>query len=259
MIRKYGLIGFPLEHSFSKKHFDAKFVRRRITDAQYDLYPLKDIEDLPALLAANEDILGLNVTVPYKQDVMKFCDTLDNVAKAVGAVNCLKIERIPASDIEGEETPSSFLIKGYNTDVIGFEKSLLTALLPHHTHALILGSGGASRAVQYVLNKLGINFKIVSRSDANNNLRYDTMNRDIFATRLLIINTTPLGMFPLVEKKPLIPYHLLTKRHLLFDLIYNPNQTQFLSDGKSRGAVIKNGLQMLRLQADESWKIWNEK
>lgn len=245
MIRKYGLIGFPLEHSFSKKHFDAKFVRRRITDAQYDLYPLKDIEDLPALLAANEDILGLNVTVPHKQEVMKFCDTVDAVAKAVGAVNCLKIS-------EGK-------IAGYNTDVVGFEKSLVPLLKSYHTHALILGSGGGSLAVQYVLKKLGINFKIVSRSDANNNLRYDTMNRDIFATRLLIINTTPLGMFPLVEKKPMIPYHLFTKRHLLFDLIYNPNQTQFLSDGKMRGAVIKNGLQMLRLQADESWKIWNVK
>lgn len=244
MIRKYGLIGFPLEHSFSKKHFDAKFVRRRITDAQYDLYPLKDIDELPALLAQDEALLGLNVTVPYKQEVMKFCDTVDDVAKAVGAVNCLKIS-------EGK-------IAGYNTDVVGFENSLVPILKPHHTHALILGSGGGSLAVQYVLKKLGINFKIVSRSDANNNLRYDTMNRDLFATRHLIINTTPLGMFPLVDKKPMIPYHLLTKRHLLFDLIYNPNQTQFLSDGKSRGASIKNGLQMLKLQADESWKIWNE-
>jgi shikimate dehydrogenase len=245
MIRKFGLIGFPLEHSFSKKHFDAKFVRKRIKDAQYDLYPLKDIDDLPALLAQDEALLGLNVTVPYKQEVIKFCDTVDDVAKAVGAVNCLKIS-------EGK-------IAGYNTDVVGFEKSLVPLLKSHHTHALILGSGGGSLAVQYVLKKLGISFKIVSRSDANNNLRYDTMNRDIFATRHLIINTTPLGMFPLVEKKPMIPYHLLTNRHLLFDLIYNPNQTQFLSDGKSRGAVIKNGLQMLKLQADESWRIWNEK
>jgi len=245
MMRKFGLIGFPLEHSFSKKHFDAKFVRRRITDAQYDLYPLKDIEGLLALLAADDEILGLNVTVPHKQEVMQFCDMLDDVAKAVGAVNCLKI--------------SKGKITGYNTDVIGFEKSLVPLLKPHHTHALILGSGGGSRAVQYVLAKLGISFKIVSRSDANNNLRYDTMNRDIFSTRHLIINTTPLGMFPLVDKKPMIPYHLLTKRHLLFDLIYNPELSQFLSDGKSRGAAIKNGLQMLKLQADESWRIWNER
>ncbi len=244
MIRKFGLTGFPLEHSFSKKYFEEKFARKNIDDAQYNLYPLKNIDSLPAFLKEHDDILGLNVTIPHKKDVMKFCETLDDVAKAVGAVNCLKI--------------SKGKIAGYNTDVVGFEKSLLPLLKPHHTHALILGSGGGSLAVQYVLCKLGISFKVISRSEGDNHLRYETMNRDIFSTRHLIINTTPLGMFPQVDKKPAIPYHLLTSRHLLFDLIYNPNQTQFLTDGKSRGATIKNGLQMLKIQAEESWRIWNE-
>jgi shikimate dehydrogenase len=244
MIRKFGLIGFPLEHSFSKQYFEEKFAKKGIEDAQYDLYALKNIDNLPALLLEHGDVLGLNVTIPHKHDVMRFCDSVDDVAKAVGAVNCLKIA-------EGK-------IAGYNTDVIGFEKSLVPLLKPHHTHALILGSGGGSRAVQYVLSKLGISYKVISRSDGNNHLRYDTMNRDIFATRHLIINTTPLGMFPQIDKKPTIPYHLITNRHLLYDLIYNPNQTQFLSEGKSRGAAIKNGLQMLKIQAEESWRIWNE-
>jgi shikimate dehydrogenase len=243
MIRKFGLIGFPIGHSFSKQYFEEKFALKRIKNVQYNLYPLKDICDLPDLLMADKDIVGLNVTIPHKQRVLQFCDSLSDAANAIGAVNCLKIT-------EGN-------ISGYNTDVIGFENSLLTVLQPHHTHALILGSGGSSLAVQYVLTKLGINFKIVSRSDGNNHLRYETMNKDIFSTRHLIINTTPVGMFPNTDKKPTIPYHLLTERHLLFDLIYNPHQTQFLSEGKSRGATVINGLQMLKIQAEESWKIWN--
>ena len=248
MIRKFGLIGYPLTHSFSKKYFAEKFQLEHINDAVYELFELEKIADLKGLIAANSNLLGINVTIPYKESVVAFCDALDENARQVGAVNCLKIEF---------NTTEKRKMTGFNTDVIGFEKSLLPLLEPQHQNALVLGSGGSSKAVQFVLQKLHIDFKIVSRTAQASQLRYDDLNKNLLDDHLLIVNTTPLGMFPNISSKPPLPYQRLSEKHLLFDLIYNPTETKFLQEGKKQGAAIKNGLEMLQIQAEASWKIWN--
>ncbi len=248
-MRKFGLIGYPLTHSFSKKYFAEKFQREGISDASYELFELEKIGEIESLMAANKNLLGLNVTIPFKESVISFCDDLDETAKRSGAVNCLKIEN--ASMLKRK-------ITGYNTDVIGFEKSLVPLLKPHHQKALILGSGGSSKAVQFVLRKLGIAFKIVSRVAEKNHLSYEALNQEILNEHLLIVHTTPLGMFPNNDEKPQLPYHFIHEKHLLFDLVYNPAATTFLQAGKAMGATVRNGLKMLEIQAEESWAIWQE-
>ncbi len=240
----YGLIGYPLTHSFSPGYFAKKFAANKI-DAAYNLFPLADIQSFPQLLAATEGLKGLNVTIPHKAAIMPFLSAIDPVAAAIGAVNCINIS-------EGVTT-------GYNTDASGFENSLHPLLKPHHDKALVLGNGGASKAVIYTLKKLGIACTVVSRNAGEETLFYTDITAETISENTLIINTTPLGMYPVVDEYPHIPYAAICSRHLLYDLIYNPEETRFLSLGKAKGAAIKNGLEMLHLQAEASWDIWNAK
>jgi shikimate dehydrogenase len=240
-MKRYGLIGYPLSHSFSEKYFTEKFQREGIAGCVYQLLPIASIDELPALLKAHPDLHGLNVTIPYKQQVLRFLDDAGHLP--LQACNCIKIE-------------NKKLI-GFNTDVIGFQKSFGPQLQPHHKKALILGSGGAAAAVAYSLEQLGIDYKIVSRTPGENGLSYDDINEQVISSHHIIINTTPLGQYPTIEAAPPLPYHLLTPGHYLFDLLYNPAKTVFLQKGEERGATIKNGGDMLVIQAEESWKIWN--
>lgn len=239
----FGLIGQPLTHSFSKRYFTEKFEQLGLTDYRYELFPLASINELPALLQANPSLLGLNVTIPYKKQVLPFLSA-SFLPEGLNACNCIRIR-----DSKTE---------GYNTDVIGFEKSLVPLLKTHHTRAIVLGSGGAAEAVLYVLDKLGIDHLTVSRKAAGNKIiNYYDLSDELINSSTLIINTTPLGMFPLEDSLPSLPYELLTDKHLLYDLIYNPAKTAFLRLGEEKGASIKNGEEMLIIQAEESWKIWN--
>lgn len=237
----YGLIGYPLGHSFSPSWFAKMFSSRGIR-AQYKSYEITDLHDLPALIR-RENLRGLNVTIPYKQLVLSYMDEVDECAMAIGAVNCIDIR-------DGR-------LKGYNTDAVGFELSLKPLLASHHTQALVLGSGGASLAVSHVLRKLNIRYCLVSRSASLGQLTYSTLTPDIVRAHPLIINTTPLGMAPRTNELPPLPYDGVGPGHLLFDLIYNPEETKFLGEGRARGAAVRNGLEVLEIQAEESWKIWN--
>lgn len=241
----YGLIGYPLGHSFSKQYFNDKFEKEGLEDCFFELYPLQQIEDFSKLIDANPPLKGLAVTIPYKQTVIKFLTECSEEAVAIGAVNCIKIG------------PHS--LRGFNTDVLGFEKSFLPHLLSHHNQALVLGTGGASKAVQYVLNKLKIPFVLVSRNgnDHQNILSYEEVTASIVKEHPIIINCTPLGMSPDESSKPPLPYDAITSQHYLYDLVYKPAMTAFLKEGDVRNAVIKNGFEMLLLQAAENWKIWN--
>jgi len=243
-MRRFGLIGKTLSHSFSKNYFTQKFAREHIDNCRYDLFELQTIEDLPALLLSNPGLEGLNVTIPYKQEVIPYLDETSDVVKEIGACNCIKI--------------AGGKLKGFNTDVVGFKRSLEAHLQPGHDKALILGSGGAARAVQYALKELGIEYKLVSRRKTGEGLGYEDMGEDVLKNYSLIINTTPLGMYPNVNDAPPIPYEYVSSRHLLFDLIYNPGKTKFLQNGEEQGARIANGHEMLILQAEESWRIWNQ-
>lgn len=238
----YGLIGFPLGHTFSPTYFNAKFSRVGI-DAVYQAFPLSNINELPALIAQNSNLCGLNVTTPYKEAVIPFLDELHPNAATVGAVNCI--------DIRNGKTI------GYNTDIIGFEQSLKPLLTDDMNKALVLGTGGAAGAVKWVLNKLGISYTEVSRTAKDGAIAYETLTETDIATHRLIINSTPLGMHPLIENYPEIQYDALTDKHLLYDLIYNPAETRFLQLGAQYGAATKNGQEMLEIQADASWQIWN--
>lgn len=243
-MRNFGLIGYPLSHSFSKRYFGEKFKREGIGDCIYENYPLADIADFRELVRALPALEGLNVTIPYKQAVIPLIDGLDPAASEIGAVNTIRFHA-------GKAT-------GYNTDVIGFERSLTPLLSGQHRAALVLGTGGASRAVTYALRHLGIAYRLVSRKTAGPEiLDYGSLDRDILATHTLIINTTPVGTSPDVDHAPAIPYGFLGSGHLLYDLVYNPSETLFLRRGKERGALTKNGYQMLELQAEASWDIWN--
>lgn len=242
-----GLIGYPLTHSFSKAWFTEKFAREGITGWAYELFPMEDISALPDLVKNNLTLKGVNVTIPHKESVLKYLDILDDDAREIGAVNTIAIER----------TKNGPVLKGYNTDASAFERSLVRLLQPYHMNALVLGSGGASRAVQYVLKKLGIHFTLVSRNKSGNNLTYGEVTPEIIYGYSIIINTTPLGMYPNIDNSPAIPYEAIGSTHLLYDLVYNPKETAFLKKGKERGAATKNGLEMLQLQAEKAWEIWS--
>jgi shikimate dehydrogenase len=246
-MRSYGLIGYPLGHSFSRKFFTETFLRENKQE-QYLNFEIPEISQLPSVIAGNEDLVGLNVTIPYKEKVMDFLDYLDPVAADIGAVNTIRILR----------KPEGISLKGYNTDVFGFSQSLKPLILPHHRKALVLGSGGASKAVKYSLDKLGVKWLQVSRnSNKENVVSYDNLDNQTIEDYTIVINTTPLGTYPDSGTFPPIPYSFLTPQHLLYDLVYNPAETLFLQFGKDRGATIKNGYEMLELQAIRSYEIWN--
>lgn len=251
MIRKLGLIGFPLGHSFSKKYYLEKLEKENIQGIDYNLYPLENIELFPSLFEKDKSFYGFNVTIPYKQAVIPYLDTLSEEAQAMQAVNCITIK--------WDDTNNRPLLKGYNTDAYGFEQSIKPLLNPSHTKALVLGNGGAAKAVCYALQKLGLAYKIVSRSKENGDLTYDELIADSIAEHSVIINCSPIGTFPNTEQCPNIPYDCITAKHLLYDLIYNPEETLFLRKGKEAGAQTKNGYEMLVLQAEKNWEIWNGK
>ena len=242
-MRHFGLIGFPLTHSFSQKYFAEKFQSLGITDCVYENYPLTDINELPALLL-QKNLRGLNITIPYKKQVMSFLTHQSAVVQKIGACNCMSMH-------DG-------MVSGHNTDVYGFRTSLQPFLMPNHQKALIFGTGGASAAVAYVLEELRIDYRYVSRTAGDNILDYDSINESVLNSHHLLINTTPLGMYPQLDQYPAIPYEFLTPQHHLFDLIYNPAETKFLEKGRRQGATTQNGAEMLVLQAEESWRIWNE-
>lgn len=243
-MRLFGLIGYPLSHSFSKRYFTEKFEKEKLTDCRYELFPISSIDELKNVLYRHPDLCGLNVTIPHKEQVISFLDEVDDVVENILACNCISIKN-------GK-------LKGFNTDVVGFERSLKAQLKPHHKKALILGTGGAAKAVEFVLQKLRIDFKYVSRKPIENGYSYDELTADIIAEHTLIINTTPIGMYPAIDEAPAIPYEAISGNHYLFDLVYNPEKTLFLQKGEERGATIKNGYEMLVIQADESWMIWNQ-
>ena len=240
----YGLIGYPLGHSFSKKYFTQKFEREGL-DCRFENFPIEDIELLPGLLQKNPLLLGLCVTIPYKEKVIPFLHELSPDVQQIGACNSIRIRN-------GKLT-------GFNTDTTGFKQSLLQQLQPHHTSALILGTGGASKAVEYVLRQLGIAYTFVSRTAKQGVITYKALTADIIKSHPLIINASPAGTFPDTEVCPDIPYEAIGDQHFLFDLIYNPAKTLFLKRGEERGAAIQNGLDMLIAQAEASWKLWNVK
>ncbi|MBL7957666.1 MAG: shikimate dehydrogenase [Flavobacteriales bacterium] len=242
MIR-YGLIGKPLSHSFSQRYFTEKFEREGLVDHRYDLFELDSIDELRALVSETSGLRGLNVTIPFKQTVLPLLDAVDRLAAAVGAVNTIRVE-------------GGKLI-GFNTDVEGFRQTLMPLLQGRKPRALVLGSGGASRAVAFVLKELGIKFRVVSRSRERGDMTYDLVEPIVVDVCTLIINTTPLGMHPDTASLPPIPYEAIGPKHVLIDLVYNPERTAFLSEGQRRGAAIANGSQMLRAQAEASWRIWN--
>ncbi len=246
MGKRYGLIGATVSHSFSKSYFDEKFFREGLRDFYYDLYPLPVIEDLKKLLEETPDLVGLNVTIPYKEEVVKFLNEIDPDAKKIGAVNVIKIKN-------GE-------LKGYNTDSAAFYETLAKWFpATKKSMALILGTGGSSKAVQQALKKLSISFKTVSREQGKVDFTYEDLEKDgsIISGVQLIINTTPLGMSPDTKSFPQINYELLTADHYVYDLIYNPARTVFLQKSEMRGAHFKNGLEMLHIQAEKAWEIWN--
>jgi len=246
-MKTYGLIGYPLSHSFSKKYFTEKFLNEGIADHQYELFPIEDIKALPNLLSENPTLNGLNVTIPHKVNVLCYLNELDEAAEKIGAVNCIAIK-----DFEGEN-----YLKGYNTDAYGFEESLKPLLSNHHKKALVFGDGGAAKAVKYVLEKLNIQYQVVVRKTVQNAILYADVTPEILATHKLLINTTPLGMSPNVDTFPEIDYSLIGKDHLAYDLVYNPLETTFLAKATQQGAQIKNGLEMLYKQAEKAWAIWN--
>ena len=247
-MRKFGLIGYPISHSLSKKYFTNKFEKEGIKDAEYELYPLQSINDLPDLIASNPDLVGLNVTIPYKEQVIPLLDALDPKAKAIGAVNTIKIK-------EGKLT-------GYNTDYYGFKDSLVKFIgaKPMPKNALILGTGGASKAVKAVLEDLAIEYHFVSRKPNKGQLSYEQVNSspNYLSTSSLIINTTPLGMSPNEDSLAELPYGQLTKDHFLYDLVYKPRKTAFMQKGIAAKCWVKNGLEMLHGQAEAAWEIWDK-
>ena len=241
-MRRFGLIGFPLTHSFSKKYFTQKFTEKGI-DAIYETYPIKDIAELGMLIKNNSELEGINVTIPHKQSVIPFLHSMSDVVNEIRACNCIRIRNNK--------------LEGFNTDVTGFDISLTTHLKPSHNKALVLGTGGAAKAVCFVLSQKGIPWLQVSRNPTGNMVGYSDITATVISETRLIINTTPLGMFPDTDHCPELPYDAITDQHYLFDLVYNPSLTLFLQKGQQQGAIIENGYKMLVIQAEESWKIWN--
>ena len=247
-MRTYGLIGYPLVHSFSRAFFTEKFVKERI-DARYLNFEIPSIEAFPDIVAQNPDLVGLNVTLPYKQQVIPFLGELSEEARAIGAVNVIRLTH--AGNI--------VKLKGFNADVIGFVRSIQPLLKASHKKALVLGTGGASKAVIYGLHSLFLETLSVSRHPQSGMIAYQDISSDILKEYTVIVNCTPCGMFPHVEECPRFPYNLLGPEHVFYDLVYNPEETLFLTKGKQQGAVVKNGLEMLHLQALASWDFWNGK
>lgn len=240
---KFGIIGYPLGHSFSKGFFTEKFARESI-DAQYLNFEIPDVAMLSDVLRNNPELRGLNVTLPHKQAVIPLLDEMSEEAKEIGAVNVIRIR-------DGR-------LKGFNSDIIGFTNSIKPLLMPHHRKALILGTGGASKAIRVGLNRLGIEWTYVSRSPREGMITYEDITAETLQEYTVIVNCSPVGMFPKVDAAPAIPYELLSPQHLLFDLVYNPEETLFMKKGRAEGATVKNGLEMLHLQAVASWDFWNE-
>ncbi|RZJ81737.1 MAG: shikimate dehydrogenase [Flavobacterium sp.] len=246
-MRTFGLIGFPLSHSFSKKFFSEKFENEQIADCKYELYPIVHADEIKELVANNSSLCGLNITIPHKVNVLPFVNEVDVAAAEVGAVNCIHID----------QTGDKPFLKAYNTDAYGFAESLKPLLESHHKKALVFGDGGAAKAVKYVLTQLGISYLSVVRNPAPNTILYSAVTAEILKDYTLLINTTPLGMLPNLDSYPVIPYQYVTNQHLAYDLVYNPEETVFLTKVKAQGGKIKNGLEMLYLQAERSWEIWN--
>lgn len=242
----FGLLGKDIEYSFSRGYFTEKFDKLGLKNYKYVNFDLQNITEFPALVKANgKNLIGINVTIPFKEEVMQYLDKLDKTAQKIGAVNTIKFTK------KGN-------LKGYNSDVVGFEKSILPFINEGHKRALILGTGGASKAIAYALKKNGIKFKFVSRNPKKKKeISYHDLTEKVLNKHQIIINSTPVGTSPNIDKYPDIPYQFLTKNHLLYDLIYNPEVTTFLAKGRDKGAEIKNGYEMLQLQAEESWRIWN--
>lgn len=243
----YGLIGHPLGHSFSKKFFNEKFQNEMI-DAEYRNFDIDTIKSFPTIIEEYSNLRGLNVTIPYKELIIPYLDELSEDAQAIGAVNVIKISR----NHEGVH------LKGYNSDVIGFTDSIRPLLKPFHKKALILGTGGASKAIRYGLYKLGIETCFVSRRPKEGMLTYSDLTADIMAEHTVIVNCSPVGMFPHTDERPDLPYQFIGSYHILYDLVYNPDETLFMKSGKEQGATTKNGLEMLILQARAGWNFWNE-
>jgi len=247
-MRSFGLIGFPLSHSFSGTYFGEKFRNEGISDCTYNLFPLEHIDLLPQLISENVNLLGLNVTIPYKEKVIPYLDETDDGISDVGAVNTIKIYR----------DRKKIRLKGFNTDMYGFSESIRPFVKPGAGNALILGTGGASKAVNAVLKSWNIHVTWVSRNPSKENqISYEQITPELMTASNIIINTSPLGMYPRVDSFPDIPYKYLSSAHILFDLVYNPEETLFMIKGKEKGAVVINGLKMLYLQAEKSWEIWN--
>jgi len=247
-MKLFGLIGNPLTHSYSEKYFIEKFKKENISDCEYRLFPIKSIAQLPELLKNNPNLLGLNVTTPFKKEVLNYIDEADIIVKEVESVNAIKIEK---------KQGKSFL-KAYNTDIYGFYHSFQSLLKTCHKKALLLGTGGGASAVEFILQLLKIEYLIVSRTPTNKQISYDEIDKSIIQNHKLIINATPVGTFPNINQSPEIPYQFLASEHFLFDLVYNPSETEFLKQGKKQGAKIQNGMQMLKLQADKAWELWNK-
>ena len=243
----YGLLGYPLVHSFSQNYFNQKFESENI-DAEYINFEIPDVGMLMEVVAEHENLNGLNVTIPYKEQVIPFLDEIDPAASEVGAVNVIKF-------IRGKD---GLRLKGYNSDIIGFTDSIKSLLKPHHQSALVLGTGGAAKAVSYSLRKLGLEVQLVSRRKSATTLVYEELTKNDLKNHKVIVNTTPLGMYPNVDTCPDIPYRYLTSQHLCYDLIYNPDETLFLKNSRLAGAQVKNGLEMLLLQAFASYSIWDQ-
>jgi shikimate dehydrogenase len=242
--RLFGLIGYPLSHSFSKKYFTEKFEKEKIIDCRYELFPISSITDLKTILETNSALSGLNVTIPYKESIIQYLDGMSEAVSEIRACNCIRI-------VDGKLT-------GHNTDVIGFEEMIRPYLNPHHNKALILGTGGAAKAVAWVFKKIGIDYLYVSRFSGNNKITYGEIDASVMDSYKIVVNTTPLGMAPNIEGTPDIPFNKASEQHLFIDLIYNPEMTRFLSLASEKGATIVNGMKMLIIQAEESWKIWNQ-
>ena len=246
----YGLIGYPLGHSFSRQFFTEKFAKEGI-DAQYLNFEIPSIEEFPNIIASHPELLGLNVTIPYKQQVMQYLDEISPEAKAIGAVNVVRCQR---STVNCQPK-----LTGYNSDVIGFVESIKPLLKPHHEKALILGTGGASKAIHYGLEeKLGMETLFVSRTSRENMITYNDITKDLLQDYTVIVNCSPVGMFPKVDECPALPYEAMNENHLLYDLVYNPLETLFMKKGAAQGATVKNGLEMLHLQAIASWEFWTQ-
>lgn len=245
-MKKFGIIGHPLGHSFSPSYFNEKFQNEGI-DAVYEKYDLPVITDLQAIIDYTQDLCGFNVTIPYKEKVMSYLDIVSPEARSMGAVNVVKV-----INKDGKK-----YLEGYNSDLIGFMRSIQPLIEPHHKKALVLGTGGASKAIIYGLHRLGLETLLVSRYQKDNTIQYEQIDKTVLEEYTVIVNCTPCGMAPHFDECPALPYENITPKHLMFDLIYNPDETLFLKKGREQGAITKNGLEMLLLQAEGAWEIWN--